>query len=202
MKNLNFWICGSSNAQFIELEKPIHPIYHQANVFNKAVPGSSAILSMDNCFVKQIHSNPGPNDYLIIVNGTNQFENHEYYHYKESFKRCINFLIRGKGWPAARISVILALPRGNDFALQIEQMSMMDFLKRELELDGVKSWSVYDHLPSNLRDPIHLFSRRSYTEQSFNHYAREVRKVIHEIIAEILIHKIRFRMRIGIVDID
>ena len=202
MKNLNFYIIGSSNAIRIEHERPKHPAFQRANIFNRATAGANAILADDQCFVRQCHSNPKPDDLLIISVGTNHFQNNEYHHYRQAFRECINYLIEGKQWPAPRISIILALPRGNDIYLQLEQMDQMEALKRDLEMINVKSYSVYDELPPYLKNPINLFSRKSYSEEKYVHYAREVRRITHDVIAEIITHKIRFRMRIGYIAIE
>ena len=180
-------VIGSSNAVNIQTGNPTDNILKQTKLLNKALPGAEVNIKSKKSILQQLPEHD-PLLQLVIWVGSNGVENSKFNIMVLQYHRMILQIFK-KGFTANQINIILPMVRGSSIGLHWKQLFFIDVLSYRLQKYGIDTYNIYDMLPLDCRTVEKLFGQKDLKSKRYVHYSKEVRQVIHNILAKIIKQK-------------
>ena len=177
--NENIYLIGSSNAIGV-----VKSDYEKGNVVDRSKRGLSVAMNSSTSYLNFV---PEHSDRirLILVIGSNEFNNDEYSLFKTQYVESLCELFK-LGYYNHQILVVLPMTRGSDASLYSIQLRKMRELKIGLKFLKIASVCWDDLLPIGFNRKRSLFGKRDTQLKRFVHYSGKVKNVLADFIENVV----------------
>ena len=177
--NENIYLIGSSNAIGV-----VKSNYEKGNVVDKSKRGLSVVTNSSMSYLNFVPKHSS-RIRLILVIGSNEFNNNEYSLFKTKYVESLCELFKS-GYHNHQILVVLPMVRGSDVSLHSTQLRKMRELKIGLKFLKVASVCWDDLLPKGFNRKRSLFGKRDMQLKKFVHYSEKVKNVLADFIEKVV----------------
>jgi hypothetical protein len=184
------FLIGSSNATEIIRGPIIQDGIGRENEYDVMCitqGGLSINKHSEKSYLRHIPS-PSEDVRLIIVVGSNEYENHEYDSFKTNYVRSLMHLFK-LGFHNHQIFAILPMIRGKEISLHEEQIKRMKELHFGLKFLGIASKCWHDLLPADFKSKRKIFGKNDLKKGQYVHYSPKARECLSEFLEKELIPK-------------